>query len=145
MDAQEVRSLAAGLFNRTWELMDAGETGDELIHTAHASAYHWSKVGTAANRARGEWLCARVYSVLGRPEPALHHARRCLELVQAHPDEMDDWDLAGAYEAVARAELVAGDREAAARAAEAGRAACGTIGDEEDRENIERDLASLDV
>jgi hypothetical protein len=137
------RTLGIQLFNRTWELFDARESDDELIHTAHASAYHWAQVGTAANRARGEWLCARVYSVLDRAEPALHHARRCLELVEAHPEEMDDWDLAGAYEAVARAELLAGNREAAERAVEAGRAACAGIADDEDREPIERDLESL--
>jgi len=143
MDAREERSLAAGLFNRTWELFDARASDDELIHTAHASAYHWAQVGTAANRARGEWLCARVYSVLGRAEPALHHARRCLELVETHRDEMDDWDLPAAYEAVARAELLAGDREAAERAVEAGRSACAAIAEEEDRLPIERDLDSL--
>lgn len=143
MDAQEVRSLAAGLFNRTWELMDAGETGDELIHTAHASAYHWSKVGTAANRARGEWLCARVYSVLGRPEPALHHARRCLELVEAAPAEVEDWDLAGAYEALARAHALAGDREEARRYRDLGVEALARIADPEDRALVEADLGSI--
>ena len=51
--------------------------------------------GTTANRARSEWLCSRVYALLGRPEPALHHARRCIELVESAPEEMEDWDLAG--------------------------------------------------
>ena len=139
------QALGIQLFNRTWELFDSRGSDDELIHTAHASAYHWAQVGTAANRARSEWLCARVYSVLGRAEPALHHAHRCLELVEAHPDAMDGWDLPAAYEAVARAELLAGDREAAARAAQAGRAALGGIADEEDRRPIEGDLASLEI
>ena len=75
--------------------------GDEMLYCAHASAYHWMHGGgTTANRARSEWLCSRVYSILGRPEPALHHARRCLELVESAPAEMEDWDLAGAHEAL---------------------------------------------
>ena len=49
-----------------------------MIHAAHAARYHWSKVGTKANLARGEWQVSRVYTVLERPEPALYHAHRCL-------------------------------------------------------------------
>src|SRR5205814_2620469 len=101
------RRLAIDLYNKTWKLFDGDP--DVLIHTAHASAYHWMQVGTTANRARSEWLCARVYSELGRAEPALHHARRCLELVESDPAAMADWDLAAAYEARARAHAVAGD------------------------------------
>jgi len=143
MDAREERSLAAGLFNRTWELFDARASDDELIHTAHASAYHWAQVGTAANRARGEWLCARVYSVLGRAEPALHHARRCLELVEANPADLEEWDLPAAYEAVARAQSVAGDLGEARRYVELGRAAAARVADEEDRAPLEADFATI--
>src|SRR6266566_9901491 len=103
----EHRQLGVELYNKTWELF--GGEPEALIHTAHASAYHWMQVGTAANRARSEWLCARVYSELGRAEPALHHARRCLELVESDPAAMEDWDLAAAYEALARAHAEAGD------------------------------------
>jgi hypothetical protein len=141
------RSLGVALYNRTWELFDKRESDDDLIHTAHASAYHWRKAPewTLANGARSEWLCARVYSVLGRAEPALHHAQRCLAIVEANPDVIEDWDLAAAYEAVARAQLVAGNREAAERAAASGRSALEQIADEEDRMHIAGDLESLDL
>ena len=98
------------------------EEDDEMIHCAHASAYHWLQVGTPANRARSEWQCSRVYAILGHVEPALHHARRCLEIVEANPDDMEDWDLPAAYEALARAHMVAGDVEETRRYAELGRA-----------------------
>jgi hypothetical protein len=45
--------------------------------------------------------------VLGRAEPALFHAQECLEICQEHG--YGDFDLAFAYEAVARAHAVAGD------------------------------------
>ena len=44
-----------------------------------SSQYHWREVG-GPPETRGEWLVSHVYAVLGRPEPALDHARRCLEL-----------------------------------------------------------------
>jgi hypothetical protein len=143
----EQRELAIQLYNTTWDLIDKPDRGpdddDEMLHRAHASRYLWGGVGTAANRARGEWLCSRVYAVLGRPEPALHHARRCLELVEANPADLEEWDLPAAYEAVARAQSVAGDLGEARRYVELGRAAAARVADEEDRAPLEADFATI--
>jgi hypothetical protein len=145
--ADEERALGAELFNRTYALMEkANRTPDEdteMLHCAHASAYHWAQVGTAANRSRSEWQCSRVYAVLGWVEPALHHARRCHEIVQAHPDEMKDWDLPAAYEALARAHMVTGDVAETQKWAELGRAATAHIADDDDRAVIEADFATI--
>jgi hypothetical protein len=143
----EDRELGVRLYNHTWSLFDERDSDDELIHTAHASAYHWLQApeATPANHARSEWLCSRTYSVLGRAEPAVHHAQRCLQLVEQNPDAMEEWDLAAAYEAVARAQLVAGNAEAAARAADAGRAALEHISDPDDRSPLAADLDSLEL
>jgi hypothetical protein len=116
---------------------------DEMIHCAHASAYHWLFAGTAANRARSEWQCSRMYTVLGRAEPALHHARRCLEICESAPEALEDWDLPFAYEALARAHSVAGNAEDARRFAELGRAAAAAVADEDDRGHVEADLATI--
>ena len=80
------RALGVGLYNRCWDLMEhedrTRDQDDELIATAFASAWHWLQVGNTANRARSHWMCSRVYSVTGRAEPALFHARRCVEIVE---------------------------------------------------------------
>ncbi|MGH2933175.1 MAG: MerR family transcriptional regulator [Gaiellaceae bacterium] len=142
LQAEEHRRLGIDLYNRTWTLMDS--PGDEMLHCAHASAYHWMQSGgTTANRARSEWLCSRVYSILGRPEPALHHARHCLELVESAPDEMEDWDIAGAHEALARAHLAAGELEEARRNYELAREETAAIANPEDAKHIAADLDSL--
>jgi DNA-binding transcriptional MerR regulator len=142
LQAEEHRRLGIDLYNRTWTLMES--PGDEMLHCAHASAYHWMQGGgTTANRARSEWLCSRVYAILGRPEPALHHARHCLELVESAPDEMEDWDMAGAYEALARAHLTADETDDARRYYELGREATAKIANPEDRKHIEADLDAL--
>jgi DNA-binding transcriptional MerR regulator len=142
LEVEEHRRLGIDLYNRTWTLMDS--PGDEMLNCAHASAYHWMQGGgTTANRARSEWLCSRVYAILGRPEPALHHARRCLEHVESAPEEMEDWDIAGAYEALARANLTAGEMGDARRFYELGREATAKIADPEDRKHIEADLDAL--
>ena len=139
------RELGVELFNRAWALLESpGPDPDELAHCAHASAYHWMHGGgTVANRARSEWQCSRVYAVLGRPEPSLHHARRCLELCESAPEEIEEFDLPFAYEALARAHALAGNDAAAQEWLARARAAGEAIADEDDRDLLRSDLATI--
>ena len=137
------RQLGVDLFNETWRLLRTREDDVRMLNCAHASAYHWSAAPECKpeNAARGEWLVSRVYTVLDRGEPALLHAQRCLAICEEN--EVEDWDLPFAYEAVARASLVAGEREEAQRYEQLARAAGEKIADPEDRELLRRDLATL--
>ena len=90
---------------------------------------------------RGEWQCSRVYAVLGRAEPAQHHAQRYLDLCRANG--IGDWDLAFAYEALARASAVAGDPAQARSYTEQALIASEDIKDDEDRELVLCDLESI--
>ena len=112
-----------------------------MLHMAHASRYHWGQVGAPVNLSRGEWQCSRVYAVLGRPEPALYHARRGLEICRAYG--IGDWDLAYAYESLARAHAVAGDKDQARTWTEQALAAAEDIAQDEDRELVLTDLESI--
>src|SRR5262252_5161330 len=98
MDADEHRRLGIELYNGTWTLLESGADPDEVVDAAHASAHHWRHASgaTAANWARSHWLCSHMYAVLGRPEPALHHAERCLAVVEDSPGEMEEFDLPSA-------------------------------------------------
>jgi hypothetical protein len=148
-DPHERRQIGVALFNRVWtylEMPDRTQEQDDLmLHMAHASRYHWeeSALGGPENTARGEWQVSRVYSVLGRSEPALHHARRCLEICEANG--IGDFDLAFAYEALGRASAVAGDAEAARGYVDLARAAGERIAETEDRELLEADLATVPI
>ncbi len=142
--APDHRGLAVALFNTTWELLgrDARtpEQDDELVHGVHASCWHWSRVGTVVEAARGEWLCAHVYSVLGRAEPAIHHAERALQLVEQGDPGFADWDLASAPQAVGGAHHVAGDTDAAQDFAARTRAALADVADPEDADLVRSQL-----
>ena len=102
------RKQAVANFNRTWDLIDKQdrtfEEDMEMIHTAHASRFHWGKIGQAVNFARGEWQIARVYALLGKGESSLFHANYSLKLCLDH--HINDFDLAFGYEAVARAYML---------------------------------------
>jgi hypothetical protein len=139
------RQLGVDLFNVVWTLLEkADRTHDEddlMAHAAHASAYHWRQVGETKHFARSEWQCSRVYAVLGRPESALRHARGCLEWCER--GGVDDWDLPYAHEALARAYEVAGDAEAADRHLVLARELGEQVADPEDKELLDKDLATI--
>jgi hypothetical protein len=141
------RQLAVDLFNGVWRLMETEDRtpaqDDRMLHMAHASRYHWEQVGTPANLARGEWLCSRVYTVLGRAEPARHHAQRVLRICREHG--IGDWDLGYAHEALARAAAVARDRAAVERHLADARAAAAEISAADDRDQLLADLATIRV
>jgi hypothetical protein len=141
------RQLGVDLYNSTWALLQKPDRTDletdELIHRAHASRWHWGQVGEPVNLARGEWLCSRMYALLGRGEPAVWHARRCVAIDEAAG--LGDWDIASAYEAMARALLVASDRAGAAEWKAKATAALAGITEADDREVIDKDLAGIDV
>jgi hypothetical protein len=111
VDNEIHKKLAIDLFNLTWDLIEKTDRNeiddDKMVNAAHASCFHWGIVGTALNFARGQWQMSRVYSILGRPEPALFHAKKSLALCL--DNQLGDFDLGFAYEAMARAYAVHGD------------------------------------
>ena len=116
LDPATQRALAVSLFNRVWELLEKGDRSaaddQELVNAAHASRYHWTSIGTPRHLAIGDWQISRVYSTLGRAEPAVVHARLALDNARLATEE--PWLLASAYEGLARSYAAAGDRAAAA-------------------------------
>jgi hypothetical protein len=147
LDPDAHRAIASALFNHVWTLIEKAdrtpEDDDEMIHAAHASRFHWGRARGVepVNLARGEWQCSRAYAVLGRAEPAMWHARRCLAIVE--DSDIGDFDLAAAYEALARASAVAADRDGVTAWKAKALRALDEVADPDDREPIERDLATL--
>ncbi|HCC78227.1 MAG: hypothetical protein A2X25_01330 [Chloroflexi bacterium GWB2_49_20] len=136
-EAEAERFFAIQFNGKTWGLLDNSERrqeeNEQLIDYAHASLAHWRTAGTALHLQRGMWMLSHVYSVLGQAHPALVYAGRCQELTLQHKDLLQDFDKAYAFEALARAHALDGNREAARKylllAEEAGR----FIQGEEDR------------
>ncbi len=147
MDPLEERRVASELFNHVWTLLDleerTAEQDDAMVHAAHASRWHWGRVGGPEQRAVGEWQCSRVYAVLGRAEPALHHARRCLALSTV--DGVDAFVEASAHEAMARALAISGDVPGALAERNMAYRLAVALEDDDDRAVIESDLGTLPI
>ncbi|HEX4212157.1 MAG TPA: hypothetical protein VIA06_02375 [Candidatus Dormibacteraeota bacterium] len=139
------RRLAAQLFNGAWDLMEKGDRtradDDRMLHMAHAARYHWGQVGAPETLARGEWQCSRVYALLQRPEPCLHHAQRVLDICLEA--DLADFDLAFAYEALARGHAIAGEPAKVRLMTERALSASKGISEEEDRRLLLSDLETI--
>ena len=111
------KQVAIETNNGIWPALDKeNPSKDELenaLHMAHASRYHWSKVGTAVNLVRAEYMISRVCSAMKRGEPALYHANRGLEIAkdaEKTDKNFKDWDMPFVYEALARAHAATGNK-----------------------------------
>lgn len=139
------KKMAVDLFNLVWTLLDkekrTKKEEDTMVHAAHASRYHWGEIGTPLEFERGEWQISRMYSVLGRPQPALYHANRCLEICKEN--NIKDFDIAFAYEAVARAYAVADKKSESEKYVELAKKAGEDIEDEENQKYFFSELETI--
>jgi hypothetical protein len=126
--------FAAECNNRAWELSVAPRSAAEdreMLDAAHASAWHWAKVGSELNRMRATMLLAEVHALLGMGERALADAGEMRAYFLGR--ESPDWEIAFSHAIFAHAAHVAGraaeHRDAYAQA----EAALAAIADDEDR------------
>ena len=109
--------FAKTIFNSIWDFLEKPDRTQEedrdMLLAAFASLFHWKRAGTAVHEQRGSWMVSRVYLTLEKSEDALVWARHCFEISDGHPSEMEDFDLAYAQEALARAYAQSGDQEKA--------------------------------
>lgn len=140
------RPIAVRLFNETWDLMEKKDrTRDEdsqMLEKAYASLYHWRQIGTKLNLARGYWQVSLVHAILGHGDAAYFYGISGAELCEA--EGIGDFDLAFAYESVARAEKCRGNKEAMVSWIARGQIAAENIAKEPDKKYFSSELASVD-
>jgi GNAT superfamily N-acetyltransferase len=141
------RHFSASCFNRTWDYIDKSDrTPDDeqaMLAAALASLWHWSQRpdASAENQAVGTWQVARVFALLGEAPLARRYAMLSLEASQRQG--VPPYCLAYAYEALARAESVAGDRASVEDWLRQAHAAAAHLDDEETRKMLLADLATI--
>jgi predicted glycosyl hydrolase (DUF1957 family) len=131
------KRFAADCNNRAWALSVQARSpleDREMLDAAHASAWHWAKIGTELNRMRATTLVAEVHALLGMGPSSIALAETMREYFLNR--ETPDWEIACAHAVYAHAAYAAGrvaeHRDAYARAAEA----LASIASEEDRKII---------
>lgn len=117
------------------------EEDDKIVHAAHASRFHWGEIGTPVELERGEWQISRVYTVVDNARATLYHAKRCLEICKEN--NIGDWDIGFAYEAMSRACAVAGQRADCKKYIELATKAGGHIKEKGDRDYLFSELKTI--
>ena len=86
--AQSHRWHAIECNNLAWSLAEkttrsAGED-EEMLNAAHASTFHWAKIGTELNQVRVKLLLGQVHALLGDGQTALAYARQNYDYITTH-------------------------------------------------------------
>lgn len=133
---------------QVWELLEnkgrSNLENEELLIAAYSSLYHWRQVGNPVNTQRGYWLLSHVFVELERSDEALEYALRCKQLTERDKDSMEDFDIAYAQEALARAYAFQGQSEIARGHFERARELGELIADAEDKKIFTDDLMGGD-
>jgi len=107
--------FSAQCFNAAWDLMEKSqrttEEDEQMLRLSLASHWHWTQRNdyTAKTQSIAHWQTARIYALLGQADNARRYAQLCLQASQNQG--VAPLYLAYAYEALARAEAVAGNKQ----------------------------------
>jgi hypothetical protein len=103
--------FASDCFNKAWDLIEKLQRTPEedrlMVTLNQASLFHWMNRAdcTSENLSVGFWQASRIQALLGRADEARRLAETCL----SYSDSLAPFYVGYAYEALARAEFMAGD------------------------------------
>lgn len=141
------RYFAANCFNMTWELLNkpsrTAEENDLMLQRALASLWHWTQRVdcTPTNLSVGYWQVSRVFADLGQVDNARHYGNLCLTCSQ--DEGVEPFYVGYAYEALARTEMVAGNRASMTEYLNAASDQAQLVTDVEDRQTLLADLSTI--
>ena len=133
-------------FNKAWDLIDqpsrTPEEDEEMIRLSFASAWHWKQRDdcTQVNLSVSFWQTSRIYSILGQVDNARRYARLCLDASLG--EDVAQFYLGCAYEAMARAESLVGDTQVE-QYLEKARNIAAAMSDSEEKQMLLDDLAAI--
>ena len=136
--------FAASCNNLAWDLATQARSkaqDREMLDAAHASAWHWSQIGTELHRMRAQLLVAEVHALLGMGPSAYVLADEAREYFLSR--ETPDWEVALTHAVHAHAAYAAKRPEEHRRAHASATAAIEALADPEDRQIIEKTFSQV--
>ena len=139
--------FSVNCFNKAWDLIDKTDRtpaeDEDMVRLNLASHYHWTQRDdyTPTNASIGHWQTSRIYALLGQTENAKRYGQLCLEASQA--EDVPPFFLGYAFEALARAEAVGGDRENSEEFINKAKTAAEKIEKSQDRQQLLDDLGTI--
>lgn len=136
-------------FNKAWDLIDkvkrTPEEDQDMIRLSLASHYHWTQRDDFSNKnaAIGFWQTSRIYAILGQAENATQYGKLSLDACQG--GDVPPFFVAYAYEALARAEAAAGNRENMENMLNKAKTVAEKITKSEDKKQLLDDLKTIQI
>ncbi len=109
------RFFSTDCFNRAWGLIEkpdrTPDEDEEMIRMSLASTWHWTQRSDCkpTHLSVGYWQTSRIFSILGKANAARRYGQ--LSLDKCREEDIPPFYSGYAYEALARAEAVAGKVE----------------------------------
>jgi len=109
------RYFSAGCFNQAWDLIEKPDRtpaeDEEMIRLSLASTWHWTQRDDCepTHLSVGYWQTSRIFAILGKANAARRYGQLCLAV--SRDDDIPPFYKGYAFEALARAESVAGEAE----------------------------------
>ncbi len=141
------RYFSAECFNRAWDLIDkplrTSEEERSMLQLGLASLWHWTQRPdcTPTSLSVGYWQVARIFALLGQADMARQYGQACFQVSQG--EGILPFYLGYAYEALARAEAVAGNKAGKDEYLALARRVSEKITDPEARGQLLSDLATI--
>ena len=141
------KHFSAECFNRAWDFIDkpvrTTEEDDRMLQLSLASLWHWMQRedSTPTNLSVGYWQVSRVYALMRQADLSRHYGQLCLEASQT--EGVLPFYRGYAYEALARAEQVAGEHEVMEKFLAQATQVAAALPDPEAKEQLLKDLATI--
>ncbi|MFZ0533564.1 MAG: hypothetical protein WAM09_10310 [Anaerolineales bacterium] len=139
--------FSAECFNRAWDFIDkptrSKSEEDKLLQLSLASIWHWTQREdcTSTNLSVGYWQVSRAFSLLRQAGNAKHYGELCLEVSQG--EAVLPFYRGYAYEALARAEMVAGNEDEVEKYLIQAHQVAAVLPDPEEKKQLLSDLATI--
>jgi hypothetical protein len=139
--------FSASCFNSAWDLINKPDRttaeDEQMLRTSMASAWHWTQRedSTPTNLSIAYWQISRVYTLMRQVENARRYGQMCLYV--SLKNNVEPVFLGFAYEALARTEMIAGNRTNMENYLEEARRAAALVTDEEDKQQLLADLETI--
>jgi hypothetical protein len=139
--------FSAECFNRAWDYIDKSvrksNEGDMMLQLSMASLWHWTQREdcTPTTLSIGYWQVSRVYALLRQSDQARHYGQLCLEASQNQG--VEPFYQGYAYEALARAELVADNEDGMEKYLIQAHQVATSLSDPKEKKQLLKDLASI--
>jgi hypothetical protein len=139
------RTIGVETYNRCWDLLERDDRSQdddfELLALAFTSRYHWSFAGGPEQWTVSDWMVSRAAADIGEGSLALAFALRANSAAQEF--DAPDWLIASTAEGLARAYAAFGNEVARDEWIVTALSLVEAIADDEDRDLIASQLASV--